>query len=66
MVRRRGEAPPAPPDDVQPDEACFRLSFPHGFVDADGKHRFWHAGQVVRDADELELLRMRGADLKEG
>ena len=65
MVRRRKEASSTPPDGVR-EEADHTLTFPHGFIDEDGTHRFWHAGQRVLDHEELELLRARGVDLKEG
>ncbi len=65
MVRRRREAPPGGVRrEVEP--FSFRLSFPHGFIDDTGTHRFWHADQPVLDDEELELLRARGVDLKEG
>ncbi len=44
----------------------FRVTFPYGFIDDDGIHRFWSAGQQVLDADELDLLLARGVTLQEG
>ena len=66
MVRRKGEALSAPPGGIRREAERFRLSFPHGFIDDGGTHRFWHADQAVLDDEELELLRARGVDLKEG
>ena len=60
----------APPD-TEPtsgqsqDERCFSVVFPYGFIDEAGMHRFWHAGQQVRDPDELALLQARDVNLKE-
>lgn len=33
----------------------------HGFIDENGRHRQWFAGDVVTDADEIELLTSRKA-----
>ena len=68
MVRRRRETPPvfsgsAPGKSMK--RKAFRLTFPHGFVDEEGKHRFWQAGQEVQDDEELALLRRRCAVLQE-
>jgi hypothetical protein len=70
MAQRKREAPPAasggdPEDGEPPDERCFKLVFPYGFIDDNGLHRFWHSGQQVRDPDELELLRARGVKLED-
>ena len=66
MARSRRGAPLAPPDRGLDGPDVFRLVSPHGFIDEQGAHRFWQAGQEVRAADELSLLRERGADLQEG
>ena len=65
MVRGRKEAPSAPPDSIR-KKIPVRLKFPHGFIDDEGLHHFWHADQQVLDDEELELLRGRGVELKEG
>jgi len=65
VVRRRREAPEAPPNEARNGGGWYKLAHPHGFVDENGSHHFWHAGQRVRDARELELLRARGVDLTE-
>ncbi len=65
MARRIREAPEAP----SAEEATlrgFKVAFPYGFIDEDGIHRFWQAGQPVFDADELDLLQARGVILQEG
>ena len=66
MARRMREAPEAPPADEAAVQGCFRVTFPYGFIDEDGVHRFWQAGQAVVDADELDLLQSRGVSLQEG
>ncbi len=66
MARRTREAPEAPPADEVAVSGCFKVIFPYGFIDEDGVHRFWQAGQPVLDADELDLLQSRGASLREG
>lgn len=70
MVRRRGEAPSAPPDSrpaggEPQDGRRFSVVFPYGFIDEDGMHRFWQSGQQVRDPDELALLQARDVNLRE-
>ena len=66
MARRAGAIALLPPDPSDPmvEEAmprAIRLTRPHGFIDEDGRHRMWHAGHVVDDADEVSLLVRRGA-----
>jgi len=39
------------------------LSAPHGFIDEDGSHRYWHAGHVVTDPEHVALLIKRKAPL---
>ncbi len=70
MVRRKGEAPLAPPDiettdGVLANKCRYSLVFPYGFIDGNGMHRFWHAGQPLRDPDEIALLQARGVHLTE-
>lgn len=55
------KATPAEYSSVTP----MRVVFPHGFIEADGTHRVWLAGQLVDDAAELGLLRARGVELQE-
>lgn len=39
------------------------LDAPHGFIDEDERNRHWHAGAVVTDPDEIQLLIERKAPL---
>jgi hypothetical protein len=34
---------------------------PHGFIDDEGTHRYWHAGVQVEDPEQIALLIARGA-----
>jgi hypothetical protein len=43
--------------------AKIRLMAPHGFVDDDGRNRFWLAGTVVCDPAEIALLVERRAPM---
>jgi hypothetical protein len=38
-----------------------KLLRPHGFIDHHGQHQYWTAGQVVKNADEIQTLLARGA-----
>ena len=42
-----------------------RLRFPYGFIDDDGTHRYWAAGAMVDNLDDMALLQARGVDLEE-
>ena len=66
MARRTREAPEAPPANQPVLKNGFKVTFPYGFIDEDGVHRFWQAGQPVLDADEVDLLLSRGVSLQEG
>ena len=66
MARRTREAPEAPPADEPALRSHFKVVHPYGFIDDDGVHRFWHAGQPVLENDELDLLQSRGVILQEG
>ena len=66
MARRVREAPEAPPGEEPLVRGYFKVTFPYGFIDENGIHRFWQAGQLVLDADELDLLQARGVSLQEG
>ncbi len=57
-------APPSPPvDPPAPVVGKHRLTRPHGFIDGDGRHRYWHAGDVLSDAAEIAMLKARGAPI---
>lgn len=66
---RPGETPaatsPAPDATPTPPEAVkARLLYAHGFIDENGTHRMWKAGDVVSDPAEIAMLTERGADLE--
>lgn len=42
----------------------YRLVRPHGWVDENGRRHHYHAGDVVSDPHETELLQERGAPLE--
>ena len=67
MARRpaTSEMPPQGVPEKARAASTMVVRFPHGFLEADGTHRVWLAGQVVDEADELELLRSRGVELQE-
>ena len=44
--------------------ASVTLDAPYGFYDDDQTYRFWSAGQVVTDSNEIALLIERGAVFK--
>ena len=53
------ETPPAAP--VEPDlkaalPASVTLDAPYGFIDDEGVNRYWNAGQVVTNSDDVALL----------
>jgi hypothetical protein len=50
---------PAPPPAPRPTK--IRLTHAHGFIDEDGRDRFWKAGTVISGEDEIDLLTGRGA-----
>lgn len=60
--------PAAPP--VQPPKAkskvpaSVKLMSPHGFIDENEQHRYWHSGQEVTDPEEIALLIERKAPLE--
>lgn len=43
--------------------AKVRLVRPHGFIDEDGTHRYWKAGDVVSDPATIKLLSDRKAPI---
>ena len=64
MVRRKKEVPVAPPNCAAAGSKQFRLTYPYGFVDENGTHRFWRAGAIVHDSSEVALLRARAVHLE--
>lgn len=57
-------APPAVTDDA-PLPVKLVLTSPYGFIDESEKHRYWHTGTEVTDADDIALLLDRGAPVQE-
>lgn len=61
------DATPQPKTEAKPKAAkhpdSVTLSAPHGFIDDDGNHRYWHAGHVVTDPEHVALLIKRKAPL---
>jgi hypothetical protein len=51
-------------DDAPSLPARVKLTRPHGFIDENGTHRFWHAGDHVSDPATIELLIDRAAPVQ--
>jgi hypothetical protein len=41
-----------------------RLTHPHSFIDDNGRHRVWNAGDVITDPAEIEMLTGRKARIE--
>lgn len=44
--------------------ARIKVIHAHGFIDEDGRNRFWKGGEVIAGADEIALLIGRGASVE--
>ena len=44
--------------------ARFRLVAPHGFIDENGRHRYWNPGDIVSEPAEVEMLKSRQAPIE--
>ena len=44
--------------------AKVRLVSPHGYIDENGRHRYWHGGDVISDPAEIALLMGRKAPVE--
>ena len=44
--------------------AKVRLVSPYGFIDENGRHRYWHGGDVISDPAEIALLIGRKAPVE--
>lgn len=52
-------------DSPKTKPAMVRLTHPHGFVEDDtGRLRYWKAGDVIKDPNEIDLLIERGAHVE--
>jgi hypothetical protein len=71
-IQAMAEIPKAPdtaatepePEKIVPAIQRHRLVRPHGFINQDGRHCYWTAGDVVSDPAEVAMLKGRGASLE--
>lgn len=61
MVEQGPEAA-SPAEEKEPEAPKqIRILVPHGFIDDDGSHKYWNAGDVVDNPETIKLLIQRGA-----
>ncbi len=52
---------PTAADPAPAPQRKIKLTHHHGYIDDDGRDRFWKAGTVIADDAEIDLLVGRGA-----